>query len=487
MAEPKPLLLIVDDNAAFLSSLRRALSSDYRIMTACDSTDAERNLSPAPAAVLLDIRLNEADPVSNQGLSLLDRLIQRLPGVPVIMMTAYADVDIAVQCMKRGAADFVQKLQGGVSEIRTRVARALEQSRLFRSVTELKEELRLVEPREIVGESAAIQEVRRMAVAVAQHGNVTVLIRGETGTGKELVARAIHASGPRATGPFVAVNLSALPAQTIESELFGYTVGAFTDAKKNHAGYLERANGGVMFLDEIGEADLSIQLKILRFLEEREFQPLGSTVPIGVDVQVVAATNADLEKRVSDGRFREDLYFRLNVHQVIVPALRQRAGDIPLIVDHFLLHFRQRGRKVWSISSSALKSLIDASWPGNVRQLRNTLESALFWAEVRGHDQIEQSDLPSDLLFSTKVTLGSSARVGTREFNLEKLLARVEVSCIEEALGIAGGKKEDAWKLLGYNDRFALYRRLRRLLSRHSELQSEFPLCREALTSKTSR
>lgn len=473
----KPTLLIVDDNEEFLRSMIRWLRTDYELRSARSKDEALNSLSPPPDIVLLDLRLNDADPRNYEGMEVLQVLRARFPQIPVLMITAWdIGIDVAVECMKLGAADFIQKPRADIDEIKTRLARAWEQAQIARRVVELEEEIRLIEPREIIGNSPAIQEIKRLIKRVAQDGYVTVLIRGETGTGKELVARAIHASGRRSEGPFVPVAIASLPLPMIEAELFGYEPGAFTDAKERHIGYIEKAHRGVLFLDEIGDLPSDVQSKLLRFLEEREFQRLGSVEPIKVDVQVVAATNADLEGRMKEGRFREDLYFRLKVCEIFLPPLRERVEDIPLLVEHFLRLFHRRGRRVNRISSQALEMVCRCSWPGNVRQLKNAIESALFWAELRGHREIEPEDLPSDVQKEGSEGYESRAkRVGSEGFSVEETLARTELACIEEALKLTHGKKTEAWKLLGYRDRFTIYRRVKRILEKYPHLVEEFP------------
>jgi DNA-binding NtrC family response regulator len=342
-------------------------------------------------------------------------------------------------------------------------------------VSQLEEELQLIEPREIVGESDSIREMNRMIEAVAEHGHVTVLLTGETGTGKELVARRIHNRGWRRSGPFVPVMLNALPQAMIEAELFGYEAGAFTDARERHIGYLERAHGGVLFLDEVAEIDAHIQVKLLRVFEEREFQRLGSTVPVKVDVQIVTATNVGLEDLVRAGKFREDLYFRLNVHEIVVPALRDRAGDIPLLVDHFLKLFRRQGKNVSSISAESLKALQSYNWRGNVRQLKNVLESAALRAQMSGRQQGTASDLPAEM--RSDKPLASSTPVTDAQangFTIHEALARAELSHIEQALDASHGQKAEAGRLLGYTDRFTMQRRVRRILKNYPHLGNEF-------------
>jgi DNA-binding NtrC family response regulator len=474
-----PTLLIVDDDESFLGSMRRALRRDYEVRTATSREEALDQLSPPPDVVLLDLRLDEDDPDNQEGIELLQTLNERFSNLPVLMITAYGDVDTAVQAMHRGAVDFIQK-QAGVKQIKSRLERALERGRLSRRVSELEREIELVEPREIVGQSETIQEVKQYIEALARDGDATVLIRGETGTGKELVARAIHATGERRDGPFVPVVLNALSDDTIESELFGYEKGAFTGAEEQHAGYLEEAHGGVLFLDEIGEMPSDVQVKLLRFLEERQFERLGSTEPIEVDVQIVTATNADLAAQIDAGDFREDLYYRLKVHEIVVPPLRERRDDISLLVDHFLQLFRQQGKEVGSIHPDALGLLRQYDWPGNVRQLKNALESAIFRTRMHEHDEIRPDDLPAEIRQSES---SPPALPLDEETDIDELLARDELAYAEQALKEVDGKITEAWELLGYNDRFVFSRRIRRILERHPDVAEEFPYVQDLFQS----
>jgi DNA-binding NtrC family response regulator len=320
-----------------------------------------------------------------------------------------------------------------------------------------------------------MQETKRLIQAVAQDGTVSVLIRGETGTGKELIARAVHANGRRSGGPFVPVPLNALPLPTLTAELFGYERGAFTDARNRHIGYLERAHGGVLFLDEIGDVEPDMQLKLLRFLEEREFHRLGGTSAVCLDVQVVAATNANLEARVAQGGFREDLYFRLKVHEILVPPLRERVDDIPLLVDHFLRLFGQQGKKIKPLAPTALEALKRFGWPGNVRQLKNSIESALFTTDLRGHREIAVEDLPADVRQLQAAPGPRARRPGQPGFHIQEALARAELAFVTDALEVAQGQKARAWRLLGYHDRFAPLRRVQRIFARFPHLEQEFP------------
>ena len=473
----RPVVLLVDDDAAFARALARSLSDRFDLRHAASRDDALQKLSPMPDVVLLDVRLSDR-PDDRQGIGLLEQLRHDYPVLPILMITGFGDIDTAVECVRLGAMDFLEKRGTSSAEVRTRVEQAMQRARLQTRVVELERELHLVEPRTLIGDSDAMLRLREVAQAVAQDGNVSVLVRGETGTGKELVARAIHAGGWRSAGPLVALPLCALPAHTVEAELFGYEPGAFTDARQRYTGYIERAHRGVLLLDEIGEIDTGLQVKLLRFLEEREFNRLGGA-PVKVDVQIIAATNADLEGMVRDRRFREDLYFRLKVREIIVPPLRNRPEDIPLLVQHFLALLRQRGRRVVATSPDVDRLLGTFNWPGNIRQLRNAVESAVLDAEMKGRSRLEIDDLPADVLGrGAPVLFGAAARQpnpGDPGFSLQEALGRAELEFVARALRTSGDRITHAWRLLGANDRFVLSRRIKRLLTAHPSLRAEFP------------
>jgi two-component system response regulator HydG len=460
----------VDDSEAFRLSMSRALARDYCVTAVGDVPAARAALSPPPDAVLLDLRLKGDDLGDDASLTLLRQLRSEMPDLPVIMVTAFGDIETAVACMQLGAADFLQK-KVDVRELRARIERALDVARVSSRLRRLEEELAVVGPRELLGESPALCEVKEMIVAVAGESQVSVLITGETGTGKELVARSIHASGPRAARPFVPVALAALPATTVESELFGHEKGAFTDAQGLHVGLLERAHGGVLLLDEIGELSSAVQVKLLRFLEERVIHRLGGRGETPVDVQIVAATNADLGSLIRGGRFRVDLYHRLKVCEIRIPPLRDRGDDLGLLIEHFLVKFGS-AKGIGTASAAAREALSRYRWPGNVRELRNALEAAVLKAGLRRRKVVELEDLPDEIKAVCERRDGGS-EAGSPP--LDEALARTELAQVEEALRQAGGRKSEAWKLLGLNDRFVFTRRVRRLCSRFPALAREYP------------
>ena len=378
--------------------------------------------------------------------------------------------------MQMGAVDFVDK-QNPLPVVRQRLKRAWENRKLSQKTHQMEKYIKEIDPTEIVGQSPAIAAVKEQIQMVARDGEISVLITGETGTGKELVAKAIHRHGVRKNGPFVAAPITAVPATLLESELFGFEPGTFTDAKKRKVGWIEEAEGGVLFLDEIGELPENAQVKLLRFLEERCFSRLGSTRVISVDVQVISATNRDLEKAIREGRLRDDLFYRLKGFQIYLPPLRERKEDIPLLVEHFLYRLRKKGRTVVTgISEEALLALQQYEWSGNIRELMNAMERAVLFANSRKHERIFLEDLPPDIS-KGDINQEPIRRVGKgKRLDLRVHLARAELACIEEALRLSKGKKSEAWKLLGLNDRFALRRRVKSLQRKFPEMIHEFPL-----------
>jgi DNA-binding NtrC family response regulator len=468
-------LLIIDDNKDYVASLSRALQSDYNITSANNRTEALTKFRLGFDVILLDIRLNESDKANREGLDLLRDVRAQRFDAPVVMMTAYGDVGLAVEAMKEGAADFLQK-PFDLAKLRAVLSNAIEKARLEQRVTTLVQDHARDEPGELVGEDQKIKEVRELIEMVAQDGYVNVLIRGETGTGKELVARAIHQVGRRSTEPFVPVAIASFNSNLVESELFGHEAGAFTGAKGRRIGLFEKTKRGVLFLDEIGDLPAEAQLKLLRFLENRTFSRVGSSDEIEVDIQVLSATNRNLEEAVESEQIRKDLYFRLKSIQIYLPPLRERSSDIPLLVSHFLKLFRQQGRtRISEIRPSAMECLLNYSWPGNVRELKGVIERAIIYANYKSHQLIEKEDLPIEVLSPSEGRGGDRFELRNGGVDLDTELARYELAYMEEALQSTQERKTEAWKLLGLNDRFALLRRAKALLQRHPALGSEFP------------
>src|SRR5580692_8201343 len=387
MAE-KSTLLIVDDEKSTRDGLRAALEERYDVYVADDAKAAMGLLETDNFDVLLtDFRLPGED-----GLKLIARA-KSLSKPPIcILMTAYGSEELAVDAMKRGADDYIAKGRLQIDELEMRIARALRQQNLETENVSLRQQLDTQFGMEnIVGNSPAMKEIFEVIKQVAPT-RTTVLLMGESGTGKEVFAKAIHQLSPRAKQPFVAVHCAALSPTLLESELFGHEKGAFTGAHERRIGRFEQAQGGTLFLDEIGEIDAALQVKLLRFLGERTFERVGSNKTLTADVRLVAATNKNLEELVKTGTFREDLFFRLRVVEVVLPPLRERAGDIPLLAQRFLREFAEENKKpVNEFTSDALELLMKYSWPGNVRELRTAIEHALVLC--RG-EKISARDLP---------------------------------------------------------------------------------------------
>jgi DNA-binding NtrC family response regulator len=384
-------ILIVDDEKNAREGLAAALEPEYEVYQARDAEEAFRLLdSESFAVVLTDLRM-----AGKSGLKVIDHALQ-LPGKPVcIMMTAYGNVETAVEAMRHGAYDFLTK-PVNLEKLEILIRRALSERNLAKENTALHQRLdQQYGLQGIVGHSKALQDVLNQVKQVAA-SKATVLLLGETGTGKELVAQMIHQNSPRARGPFIPMHASAIPASLLESELFGHEKGAFTGATERRIGRFEAADGGTLFLDEVGELDASTQVKLLRFLETRTFERVGSIKPIQVDVRLVCATHRDLSDLVAKGKFREDLYYRLHVVPIKLPPLRDRVDDVPLLLDHYLRIFATENNVTApKLNSGALAALQNYPWPGNVRELRNFCENAVV---LKRGGEITEYDLDPKFL-----------------------------------------------------------------------------------------
>jgi DNA-binding NtrC family response regulator len=403
-------ILVVDDKENILKLFARILGDGYELTTAADGGQAISLVAAQPFDVVVtDLKMPGAD-----GFEVLRAVKASAPETEVIMMTAYATVADAVEAMKQGAYDYLQK-PFDPDDASLVVARALERKRLKEQAATLRREVEGVFSfHNLVGKSARMRDVYTL-LEQASKLDITVLLSGETGTGKELAARAVHYHSARKERRFVPVNCGALPAELVESELFGHARGSFTGATGMKRGLFEEAEGGTIFLDEIGELPLPVQVKLNRVLQEREIRRVGDTSPIKVNVRVIAATHRELKAEVQAGRFREDLYYRLHVFPVVLPPLRERREDIPLLAGHFLeKHARVLGRPLTSFDAEALRALTGYPWPGNVRELENAVERAV--AVAQGHD-IQLRDLPADVKGSQEGSIPAEqlARMPYRE------------------------------------------------------------------------
>ncbi len=435
-------ILVVDDEQSMRDFLSIMLKKEgYDVVAAENGEDALK----AVQTEIFDLVISDVKMPGMDGIDVLKTVKEISPESIVIMITAYATAEAAVEAMKLGAYDYITK-PFKVDEIKLIIQKALEKRRLRKENILLRREMECRAGFEnFIGKCAPMQQVFSLIRQVADTRS-TVLVTGESGTGKELAARAIHFNSSRKDKPFVTVNCGALPETLLESELFGYMKGAFTGALANKQGLFEAANGGTVFLDEISATTPALQIKLLRVLQEREFMRVGGTTDIKVDVRVIAASNKDLLTEVAKGAFREDLYYRLNVIPVHLPALRDRRDDIPLLVDFFLNKFATRGREPKKIAPDALKMLMSCRWPGNVRELENAIERLVILASA---DMIHTEHVPDSVKNIQPCPELIPAEIPDEGLDLETLLGNAEKTLLQKALERTGGVKTEAAKLLG--------------------------------------
>jgi two-component system, NtrC family, response regulator AtoC len=444
-------VLVVDDDADLCEALVDGLRDHAaRAPSQTSAAEALRAVDEGD----FDVVVSDLNMRAMGGIELCERIAANRPDIPVIVMTAYGSLDAAVAAIRAGAYDFISK----PIEIEALVI-AVERAARHRSLREEVKRLRLEvaqRPRddELIGESAVMRKVQDLVSRVAA-SEANVLVTGESGTGKEIVARAVHRRSARSSGPFVAVNCAAVPEQLLESELFGHVRGAFTDAREARSGLFVQARGGTLFLDEIGEMAIGLQPKLLRVLQERTVRPVGGNTEIPIDVRLVTATNRDLEEAIETSRFREDLYYRINVVQVPLPPLRARGGDVLPLALHFIRHFAQQSNKpVMGLTHEVAEKLVAYAWPGNVRELQNCMERAVALTQF---EQIRVDDLPEkvrDYRFSHVVVAGNDPAelVPLEEFERRYILRVIEA---------VAGNKSAAARVLGV-ERKTLYRKLKR-------------------------
>jgi two-component system response regulator AtoC len=431
-------ILVVDDESLIRWTLSERLSQDGHVVVEAETAKAAlARFGPDIDLVLLDFKLPDSD-----GLQVLRTMKASDPDVPVILLTAFSSIETAVEAMKQGAYHYANK-PFNLDELALVVQKALETTRLRREVKVLRASR--AEPYaigRIVGESAPMAALKALLQKIASSPASTVLLRGESGTGKDLAAKTIHFNSERAPRPFMNITCSALPDALLESELFGHERGAFTDARQQKIGLLESAEGGTVFLDEIGEMVPALQAKLLRFLEEKAFKRVGGAADVRVDVRVIAATNRDLEDAVKQGRFREDLYYRLNVMQITLPTLREHPSDVPLLVAHYVDLFNREFRKnVRGATPEAMALLRAYGWPGNIRELRNAIERAMLLSEG---EWLTPDLLP---LATARAAAAQGMELPEEGVNLETL----ERELVVQALRRTGGNQTRAAALLGLN------------------------------------
>ena len=453
-------ILVCDDQRSICEMLDISLRKDgHRVETVNGGEAAKKKLSSANYELLItDIKMPQTD-----GIEVLRFARQSSPDTSVILITAVEDYEAAVQAVKGGAFDYIHKGPGLLEELKLAVGRALETLVLQRENFAFKRDAASRNSLEnFIGSSPVIEKLKATIRTVAPTAS-TVLIYGESGTGKELVARAVHACSTRASEPFVSINCGAFPETLLESELFGYVKGAFTGASQNKRGLFEVASGGTIFLDEIGEMSLSMQVKLLRVLQERTIRPVGGTQETPVDVRVIAATNRDLREMIANGTFREDLYYRVSVIPIQVPALRERRDDIELLANHFLKKYSAAAQKsILRISQESLDALKAFEWPGNVRQVENTIERAVAM-ETGNELRVDlEADRPRARAVAASSNGHSSPDVPSDGIDFEKYVAGIERSLIESALQQSGGVQIRAAELLKVS-----YRSFRHLLKKY--------------------
>jgi len=459
-------VLVVDDEPNMRHMLSMLLSGEgYEVEEASNGREAlEKVAGEVYDSILCDVRMPDMD-----GMAFLDALGARKGESPVIMMSAYGTLDTAIEAMKAGAYDYISK-PFKPDEILLTLRKAEERERLRRENIRLREEVeKEYSFASMVGKSERMRATFETIRKVAEF-KTTVLIQGESGTGKELIARAIHYNGPRAKGPFVAINCGAIPQELLESELFGHAKGAFTHAIRSRKGLFEEADGGSLFLDEIGELPHNLQVKLLRALQDEEIRRIGEARPIPVDVRIIAATVRNLSEEVALGRFREDLFYRLNVLCINVPPLRERKEDIPYLVDHFVKKNNQKlGLNVEGVTARAMERLIFYSWPGNVRELENSIERAMILCEGKRID-LEDLSLEED----GRISISSGEGIeGILEMNkslsIKEWSREIEKRLILKALERTDGNRTRAAKILEISHRALLYK-IREYGIRHGPL-----------------
>jgi len=451
MNNPKklPVVLVVDDEPAALETFEAILEGKFEVLTAKSGKEALDKISREPIdLVFLDITMPDID-----GMVVLRKIKEYDKNLSVIMATATDSARKAVEAMRLGACDYITK-PFDVQEVITVAQKAIEQDKLLKEVVYLRSQREEIRFENIVGKSKKIKEIYEIIEKVAKN-DATILISGESGTGKELIARAIHFNSPRRQKPFIPINCAGIPENLLESELFGHEKGAFTDAASQKLGMFELANEGTLFLDEISGLKVDVQANLLRALEEKEIRRLGGTRIIRVDVRIISATNIDLKQAVQEGKFRKDLYYRLNVVPIYLAPLRERREDVPLLIDHFLERYNQIFRKkIEGLTKEAVECLVNYNWPGNIRELKNVIERLVALKE---EGVVTAKDLPFDIFIKSSIGNSFQGEGGLKEANKD-----FQRQYIEIILERVGGNKAKAARILGIH-RNALFNKMKSL------------------------
>jgi two-component system response regulator PilR (NtrC family) len=460
----KEKILIIDDDKEYANTLAYSFKKEFEPLTAENKAEAMELLSFKVDAVLLDINFSEKlSSGDTSGFAILEEIRERYVLLPIIMISGYEAPEIIIDAFRKGASDYVIKGKVDVKELETLVHRHLEKNRRIQATVKGGDNI------QFISTSPGSQALKEEIAKIAPY-DTTVLITGETGVGKEVVAHYIHQLSTRRNRPFIPVNLAALPANLLEPELFGYRKGAFTDARADRKGYFEVANYGTLFFDEIGELPKDVQVKILRFLEDKTVYPLGSTKGVPVDIRLICATNKNLKEEIKKGNFREDLYFRIKVYEIFIPPLRERKEDIHGLADYFLKDFSGKSlRSATAIADDAMELLLSHTWKGNVRELRNVLESALLKADMEDSERITAKHLPIEIQHNTERSLQTSLTLN-QGIKIEKEMNRLFVDVAEKALAGTMGNKKEAAVLLGLKDDETLRYKLKTIRKNYPDL-----------------
>jgi len=466
----KEKILIVDDDIVFAKEIEAYLIEDYSVESVFSYEEFFKKFIPYSFdLVLLDLKLGDKESDKEKGVNLLRHIKEISTSTSVLMLTNFPDVDSAVRCIKLGASDYLRKEKVDEELLKKTIYSALERDSLKRKLHSLETQIQLENPWEMVGSSRAIQQVKESIKIAADDGIIDVLITGESGTGKELVARSIHHLGKRKNDPFLSLNLTIYPKDILYTQIFGHEKGAFTGAMEKKVGAFESAHKGVVFLDEIGDASPEVQISLLRFLETREFQRLGSTRSTKVDIQILLATNKNLKKEVEKEQLREDLFYRINRFEIYLPPLRERKEDIEILTYYFLNFFYKTGRsKVEKVEQEVMDAFMSYSWPGNIRELKNVVESAVIKSKT---DTINLSHISLPFVTNPEENEGS--------FDFKKKMLEKEMQEIEQALSRVNFRKGDAARLIGC-DRSHLTRKIKKAFQENPDFFKKFELIRKS-------